>query len=739
MPERRSRAILAVILLVAGVRVASTWPMFSETIDESSHVATGMEWLEKGVYNGEPQHPPLARVATAIGPYLAGIRLSPEVWNYADEGTELLHRGPYVRILSLARAGILPFFLLSIVVVWAYARFLAGDVAATLAALLYSNLPPVLAHAGLATTDMAATAGIAASLFFLTRCLSNPSRWNAILLGLATAVAVTSKFSALLFLPVAGLVIIAVTFRRDRRLVSCALIAAATCLLSMWAVFRFTFEPLTGGHHDLVRLWVESKPSLSAIAPHIRRIALPMPQLFSGIAQMLLHNAAGHSAYLLGELRSTGWWSYFPIAIAVKTPIVFLLLALLSPLLLLRRGRTLLAPFLAALAIVVACFPVSINIGIRHVLPIYPLLAVSAACALASLWPARRAAIAGLLLIELFVSLRAHPDYLAYFNAFAGKEPGRILVDSNLDWGQDLLRLERVARDRKIDAVQLSYFGSADVEQHALPVVLPLDVAQPSPGWVAVSETNAQFFRANHPWIDRQPYERIGRSIRLYRIPGPIPPAARREVLSKLSRIVVPLPIGSSAGADGKIWETRLVVRNDGDSAETVVDRGGIRLDVPPRSSVPWAAAAERSAWFLYVRPRAKIRATVEVRATKDGRLKEELTAIDAPRETAFHARATLPPNAGCAGCARTLRVYNLDSGPAGVDIIARAGSRRWSHFTFMSNKPGAPSWVELDVARTFPEAGLEPVRFEIVSTQRQPVWGLLTVRGERQEVVTSE
>ena len=523
MPARWSRPLLLAILLLAGIRVAATWPVFSETVDESSHIATGMEWVQRGVYNGEPQHPPLARVATAIGPYLAGVRLPPDVWSFADEGTALLHRGPYVRILSLARAGILPFFLLSIVVVWAHARLLAGDVAATLAALLYSNLPPVLAHAGLATTDMAATAGIAAALFFLTRCLIEPSRWNAVLLGLATAVAVTSKFSSLLFLPVAGMVIVATTFRRDRRLVSRALIAVATCLIAMWAVYRFTFEPLSGGHHDLVRLWVKSKPLIAPIASHLHRFALPMPQLFSGIAQMLLHNAAGHSAYLLGEFRSTGWWYYFPIAIAVKTPIVFLLLALASPLLLARRERRLLAPFVAATAIVVACFPVSINIGIRHVLPIYPLLAISVGCALAPLWPKWRVAIALLLAVELFVSLRAHPDYLAYFNAFAGKEPGRILVDSNLDWGQDLYRLRDTIVARHIaDTVRVAYFGTADLTAAGVPNARLLGLHERATGWIAASETYlaGEWVGRAYAWLlDYPAVARIGPSMRLWYLP----------------------------------------------------------------------------------------------------------------------------------------------------------------------------------------------------------------------------
>ena len=255
--------------------------------------------------------------------------------------------------------------------------------------------------------------------------------------------------------------------------------------------------------------------------PDLRAVPVAMPEFFSGIAQTLIHNGWGHVGYLFGETSSHGWWFYFPVALAVKTPIVFLLLSLASPFIIASRGRNWLAPFLAAAAIVVASLFTTINIGVRHVLPVYPLLAVSCGCALAVLWSRYRVAVLLILAVEVFVSARAHPDYLAYFNALAGREPHRVLTDSNLDWGQDLLRLQKRARELNIDALHLLYFGNADPRRHDLPPLVSARAGEP--GWWAVSETHLALFQDETAWLDRYPYERVGKSIRLYRVPEVTP------------------------------------------------------------------------------------------------------------------------------------------------------------------------------------------------------------------------
>jgi hypothetical protein len=158
-----------------------------------------------------------------------------------------------------------------------------------------------------------------------------------------------------------------------------------------------------------------------------------------------------------------------------------------------------------------------INIGIRHVLPLYPVLAIIAAYAAVTLWKKSRAATVVLLGWFFVAGIVAHPDYLPYFNELA-RHPEEIATDSNLDWGQDLLRLEQVVRRERIPHLYLSYFGSADWRRHGIPAEdLPRD--RRVRGWVAVSEMQLKF-GGGFPWLEEhEPVMRVGKSIRLYRIP----------------------------------------------------------------------------------------------------------------------------------------------------------------------------------------------------------------------------
>ncbi|HYM10420.1 MAG TPA: hypothetical protein VEU62_06800, partial [Bryobacterales bacterium] len=170
--------------------------------------------------------------------------------------------------------------------------------------------------------------------------------------------------------------------------------------------------------------------------------------------------------------------------------------------------------------------------GIRHVLAIYPFLAILASGVFSeALRPERRARAvmaAGLALLGWHAaeSIVAHPDYLAYFNEIARGREVRFLADSNLDWGQDLARLGRYMRERHIESVQLSYFGLAN------PDLLGVR-HQPfagRPGWTAISVQHLLAMRGDPvhgPWLRaRQPDVKIGKSIWLYEV-SPAEAAAR--------------------------------------------------------------------------------------------------------------------------------------------------------------------------------------------------------------------
>lgn len=521
------RLLLGCLLIAAAaMRIVGTYNVFSETYDEPAHVATGLELLDRGTYTYETQHPPLARVAAALLPYLAGSRSlgEPDMWR---EGRAILYSGNTTRTLFLARLGMLPFFLLACGALWAWTRRVAGEDEALAAVGLFTLAPPVLAHAGLATTDMAFTAAWLTFFWTLTRWLDGPSTRTSIWMGASIAFVLTSKLSGIPFLGVAVPAILAVRWwlgrAGDERAVRAfpgpkALgVAAGVALLGIWAAYGFQVGMRDG-------------------------LPLPLHLLWDGLQAAMRHNTRGQATYLLGRAYSDGDWRFFPVALGVKTPLTLLALGVAGAGFLANRARAsrdwrLWVPLIAALAVLIVTIPARINLGVRHVLPILAVLSLTGGVAVVHAWrktrnaPTARAAFVVLAAAGLWSTARAHPDYLAWFNELAGRHPERVLVDSDLDWGQDLPRLADTLRSRQVDRVTTAYFGSAEPAAYGIPVVAGWKRGAPVEGWFAVSQTLRQRGTAQlvngrwelHPealqWLDAyQPVARIGKSMLLYQI-----------------------------------------------------------------------------------------------------------------------------------------------------------------------------------------------------------------------------
>jgi hypothetical protein len=520
--ERRALLIALCCMVIGCLRIAATWSELGLTFDEPQHFACGLEYLAKHVYRYETQHPPLARAMTAVLPFLSGARPSGNSDRESEGVGLLIHSGNPDRFLALMRAGILPFFLLACLVVFFWTRHTFGSPAAALATLLFTLVPPVLAHAGLATTDMGLAACLGAAFFALILWAESPGWKRSVLLGLAGASAVLCKFTALGYLPAAAVLALLVwgmvTKPGSAQLAQLAreratgfLLAAATGVLTIWAAYYFSFGPMPGGG-----------------------ASLPAPEFFDGIRSALRHNSEGHPSYLLGRNGNFGWWYYFPVALAVKTPIAFLILSALGAWLCIKRRAQAgaLLPLAFVLGILLPAMAGHVNIGVRHILPIYMGLSIIAAAGLIRI--AQTTAVGALALV-LWMALSGalcHPDYLAYFNEIAGSEPEKVLVDSDLDWGQSTKPLAR--RLKQLGATEVN-FGvrngrSAYLEVWpGLPKIKPIHPAVPAEGWTAVSPTIDKttqyglYFRypTVQPWFDNlTPRERVGSYLLYYLPPG---------------------------------------------------------------------------------------------------------------------------------------------------------------------------------------------------------------------------
>lgn len=518
-------ALCLVLVGIACLRIISTYDALSLTADEPAHLACGMEYVADHVYTIDIQNPPLARAAQAFGPYLAGARPT-GLSIMREEGLAIIaHSGNFNRTIFLMRLGNLPFFLIACLVVcwWSWQSF--GKPVAVLATALFTLLPTNLADAGVATTDMSLGATVGAVFFATIYWMEKPTWRRALLLGLCAALAFLSKATAVGYVPITISLALAcyLAIRRPgwgellsvaRQRAGTFALALFTAAMLMWAAYWFSF----------------------GIVPGIN-ISLPAPEFFRGILDALAHDQNGHGSFLFGEYRRTGWWYYFPVALGLKTPIAFLILLGLGVVVCLReRARLLpLFPLAFSLGILVPAMFGRIDIGIRHIEPIYIGLSIIAALGLVQLlqWAhsgINSALTAGVLLLWMVVSVAIHhPDYLAYFNELAGKNPENILVDSNYDWGQDLKFLAK--RLHELGATQVSLASLDGVMRsdylqawYGLPTVTFVNDAIPSPGWNVVSPSFDKSFRFQlndrptvlRPWYDQMaPTERVG-PLRLY-------------------------------------------------------------------------------------------------------------------------------------------------------------------------------------------------------------------------------
>ena len=572
LPQRLLLVVIALSTAGGIASIASSWSALSATIDEPSHVATGMEFLQYGTYTMWTENPPLARVAVALVPYLAGARLpAADAWNPRTSspyvswiiGSQLIQRdGADARNLVQARCVTVLFFMASVVLAGLIAMRRAGWRAGIIAACLLATQPPVLAHGGLATTDVAFMAMFLLAIWGLDRWLARPDPGRALVCGVGLGLAVLTKFTTLLFFPAVVVIWLLTGWPLDRRsLARTVLVVVGAAAFVIWTGYGFSF-----GRVDDPRFRTEAGPYsiLHAVAERgiIERLLtaspLPAPALFHGLLHLHAHSMAGDEAYLGGKVRQLGFPNFYPVTLFLKTPIPFLLLAALGLFAILwsRRKRELLAdlaPALAGIVVVGILVTSRVNLGVRHALIVYALFAMSSGVGIARGLDAvegrRRLLVAiavGILLAwQQGIALAARPYFLSYFNAVAGFDPGKILLDSDLDWGQGSFALAREARERHIRTLKVALWtGTVGQCSGDMPTLEALVPHTPTTGWIAISEQFYQGFRERYVllnpcepfsiislsgknlppdgfrWLHAyEPMARPGGSIRLYYIP----------------------------------------------------------------------------------------------------------------------------------------------------------------------------------------------------------------------------
>lgn len=505
---KRARVWLGIAAVLAGHAALGFHVSGKLTVthDEYWHLPAGLAVWKSGRFDADDLNPPMTRMWDALPLLFTSAQIDPTVpaGDTFQLGDRFLtdNRDHYEFFLTLARSMNVFFSVLTGVVMAIWANELFGPKSAFLAAALWSFCPTALAHAALVTPDSGASCLFVTTLFFAWRYSSRPTWRRAMLFGTILGLAQLTKFTSLLLYPLCvGVWLIVrvrnpaaarVPWRSALGQWGCVVVASLV-VLNGGFFFEGSFEPLKS-----YQFQSRAMQQIAASLRPVDKLPVPFPRDYlEGLDHQRRMMESPHPVYLDGRWNEKGFDDYYLRALEYKLPhgtqILFLIAALCVafPARLQRLGRVQALLWLPVLVLVGLASSIGMQLGIRYILPALPLLYLFAAQSARWLdWTrfrVRTVAIA-LAIAALPLSLRFHPQHLSYFNELAGGPAGgrEHLLDSNLDWGQDLGGVAVYVREHDLKEIGLAYFGMMPPSEMGIAYHIPPSW-QPEPGWFAVS------------------------------------------------------------------------------------------------------------------------------------------------------------------------------------------------------------------------------------------------------------
>jgi 4-amino-4-deoxy-L-arabinose transferase-like glycosyltransferase len=577
----------------------------SGTTDEVAHIPSGFSYLKYRDFRLNPEHPPLIKILAVVPLLFMNLKfpLDSLPWHEANQwetGWEFIYRSGnnadtmlfWSRIPILLLALLLGFYL------YRLTKEVFGEKTALVALFFYSLCPNILAHSRLVTTDLAVAASFFITLYYFYKFIKTPSwkylAFSGITLGLAQLV----KFSNILLLAYLVLLLLVILIIYQKRIAfnfpfskyfkkewlkkiyvfgASLILVTIIGYLLVGAAYAFSINNFP---KDLQNKIIENSLPGNDLAE--TRDALykltdnslirPYAYYYLGLKMVFLRISGGNTTYFLGQTSNQAWWYYYPVSFLIKTPIPILILFIFSIIGFFRIQKSKIKNqnenlklkikkfwirikdwvnnnFLEFICwtIIIMFFLVGIrsnlNIGLRHILPLYPFLYILCARYFVKIFTngfRMKSNTTRILLKSIGVVLLVwyaasnfliFPSYLAYFNELIGgpKNAYKYTVDSNLDWGQDLKRLAFWVEKNNIDKITIDYFGGSVPEYYLgdKVIIWHSKYGKPPSGWFAVSATyyqNSKWYSKvegipDYSWLDnRIPDAMIGYSILVYKV-----------------------------------------------------------------------------------------------------------------------------------------------------------------------------------------------------------------------------
>lgn len=505
----------------------------SATFDEPNIITSGYSYWKTGDYRLTFEHPPLAKLIAGfpllfISPQPV-LPLESEEWQLSatPEGAFIqqwqFSQNFFFRMNNDAETMLLysriPFLFIGVllgVYMYSFTKKLLlkhqitehhAIYGAFFALFLYTFSPLMLAYTTLAITDVAITAFFFITIYYAWQWTETKRMRDLLLCGLFFGLANATKFTGLYIISVLMVLFIFIIYsEKEKRKEKMIVVAKAFLIILFMGVF------IVGATYGFTN-------SSSYI---------------DGFTFVREHSTVGHNAYLFGEYNAEGWWYYFIVAFVVKTPIPFMIF-LAAALFFMDKEKRCIAKetvFLLVPAILyfVAFMLNNINIGVRHILPVYPFIFVFAATEITTQLTKHKSkilisitalCIAWSIIAIFFIT----PHYLAYFNEFVGgpDNGAKVLLDSNIDWSQDISRLEKWLKQNNLKE-DPQYYAIFSLEPLAYRNMTTKSMpCSPHLGLFIVSANElydlGQRYQGCLVWLEEEtPSEKVGYSIFIYNI-----------------------------------------------------------------------------------------------------------------------------------------------------------------------------------------------------------------------------
>lgn len=564
----------------------------SAIFDETAHIGAAYSYVTQGEIRLNPEHPPLIKDLAGIPLAFMSLNFDttlpfwtgelPNKWDEGQwaAGRHLLYenRNNADQIIFWARFPIIILSLLLGFFIFKWTRELAGKLAGLFALALYAFNPNILGHNHFVTTDIGIAAFITFAFYYFIKFIKNPSWKNVLTGGIFVGLLQLAKFSSLMAFPIFGIILVVYPLVKisdgknklkllGEYLGKCivALLISMTVVWIVYSVNTINMSKETVSKaidFNFSKEDTNIKTIYTNKALHFlneNSLTRPLSTYGTGIGYVFRRVAGGNGAYFLGQVSSKAFLAYFPTVFMIKEPLISLFLMLSALIIaiysavkrfkdnsnigkIIRENIASIAMFSFIILYSYLSITGNLNIGLRHLFPIYPFAFILTAKVIFDFLRKRESGhtkrifyTATLILISILTiqTIIAYPNYMSYFNESVGgpKNGYKLVTDSNADWGQDLKRL-KIFLDKhpEIRPIRVNYFGGGDLNYYLGEnnYIEWWDSKRPiEKGWYAISTNFLQGSlhdktkpdEETYRWLaNRKPDYQVGTSILIYYI-----------------------------------------------------------------------------------------------------------------------------------------------------------------------------------------------------------------------------